>query len=219
MAFIIRDINVLEGRTLTLPLCVYSKNTVVDLQASINWGDGSKEIVTNFIRTQNNYYARTVDKKYTFPGTYTCSIEIKKLARNPFFDGFKNVGIYNITVLPTSLTYAPSANFLIDNLSVSNRTVNMFLDDSGIPHDFTGKTISSTVKDNAGSTIGTFNLTYSNSIPGSLTITAGSSLINAMALNTNYVYAIIETQNGNSSNILQGLIRKISNTANGITVS
>ena len=219
MAFVTRDINVLEGSTLTLPLCVYSRNTVNDFQALINWGDGSKELVKNFVKTQDTYYACTVDKKYTFPGTYTCSIEIRRPSRNPFVDSLKNVGIYNITVLPTTLTYAPSANFIIDNLSVNNRTINMFLDDSGVSHSFAGKTITSTVKDNSNVTIGTFDLTYSSLIPGTLTITAGTTLINAMTLNVNYVYAIIETANGNSGNILQGLIKKVSNAANGITVS
>lgn len=221
MAFTPKNLTALEGTTFTLPLCVYNKSLNPDILAIINWGDGSKEKITNFVKENDFYYSKQVNKVYTFPGNYTISVEIKRSAKDIFNDGFMNVGFYNMTVYPTTLSFAPSSNFLVNDLSEDNRSVNIYLDDSGIPHDFTGKTLTSSLLDNQSNSIGSFTLLYSSSVRGKIEVQIDQNTINAMGLNVDYYYSIIEIDNTTqvSSMILQGVIKKISPNSNGITIS
>lgn len=222
MPFTTKDLSSLEGETFTLPLCVINKSFNSNLEAIINWGDGSKEIISGFTQESNFVYTKLVDKTYTFPGTYNISILIKKDLRDIFNAGFRNVGNYNMTVLPTTLSYAPSSYFLVADLSQDNRTIDVLLDDSGVPYDFTGKVMSSNIYDPETSTnLGGFTLDYSDSLPGELNISISSGLISQLTLSKEYYFSILagdQVTNTNSM-VLQGVLKRISNSANGITVS
>ena len=221
MSLTSKNLTALEGTTFTLPLCVFNNSLNPDIEGFINWGDGTKERITNFNKESNYYYTKLVDKKYTFPGTYNISIEIKRNVRDIFNDGFQNVDYYNMSVYPTTLYYAPSANFLVNNLSQNDRVVNVYLDSSGVPQSFNGKTLRSLIVDNSNTNIGSFNLVYSDLVGGKIEIEIEQNTIDAMTLNTNYYYSILEVTNTTqlSSMILQGIVKKISPSANGITVS
>lgn len=216
MPFTPKDLTALEGITFTLPLCVINDSLNPDVRAVINWGDGSKEVVKQFSRKDNNIYTKLVNKKYTFPGTYNISIDVKRDVKDFFNDGFKTVGYYNMTVYPTTLSYAPSANFLVASLAPSNSAVFMFLDDNGVPHSFAGKTLRSVINWNNAF----FNLTYNENIPGKVKIELPSQFIGSFPF-SNVTYAIIEITNTTqlSSMILQGLIKRVDIFSNGLTVA
>jgi len=222
MTFTPKNLTTLEGVTFTLPLSVKNDSLNPDIMAIINWGDGSKEVVKKFEKRNNFIFTKLVDKKYTFPGNYTISIEIKKSIRDIFNDGFNNVGYYNMTVLPTTLSYAPSSNIYVNNLSQDNRAINLYLDDSGVPHSFIGKTLRSVIINPSNSTeVGSFTLTYSNNIPGKVKIELQQSIINSLTVFVNYYYSLIEINNTTqlSGMLLQGRIMRINSSANGLTTS
>jgi hypothetical protein len=221
MPFTTSNITSLEGTTFKLPVSVVNKTLNDDLELIINWGDGSKERVTGLQKIGNFMYYKEVPKKYTFPGTYNISIEAKRQKENPLADGLLRCGSYNMTVFPTTLSFAPSSNFILTDLSADNRVINLYLDDSGIPHNFNNKVLNSIVRvQNSGvDHPQNLTLTYTPNTSGRLTISASTNFINSLVLNTVYYYAITETFNGSTSMILQGNLRKISNSANGITVS
>lgn len=220
MPFNTTNITSLEGTTFFLPVSVYNKTLNDDLELVINWGDGSKEVVKNLQKLDNFTYFLAVPKKYTFPGTYNISVEARRNKPNPFKDGLTNVGQYNMTVYPTTLSFAPSSNFVLTDLSIDNRIVNIYMDDSGVPHDFNGKVISSIVRLADSNTNHSQNLSVSvdNNIPGKISISASTNFINSLSLNTIYYYTITETYNSQTYTILQGTLKKISPSANGITV-
>lgn len=222
MSFVPKNLTALEGVTFTLPLCVINTSLDEKVQAFINWGDGSKEKITNFDKISNYTYTKLVEKKYTFPGTYNISIEVIKSIENIFNHGFNNVGYYNMTVYPTTLSYAPSSNILVTNLNPSDIGIDIYIDDSGVPHDFTDKTLTSFIINSQNSTpIGSFLLSYSNLIPGDIRVELAQNVINSMVLNVEYYYYINEVDDNTQENnmLLQGLIKKIDPSANGITVS
>lgn len=213
----------LEGQTFMFPLCVFTNLPASNVQAIINWGDGSKEVVSNLTPgSVPNHFFKRVEKKYTFPGTYNISIQAKRLPSDPFSDGLRSVAQHNMTVLPTTLSFAPSSNLLVSDLAVQNRTFDLYLYDGATPHSFAGKRVRSNIYNASNVPIGSFVLTVDNVIPGKLNVAISSTVISALTVGFNHQYVITEEPNPPTTNpplssmILQGRVTRTSIGANGI---
>lgn len=217
----------LEGQTFMFPLCVFANVPAINLQAVINWGDGSKETISNLLPGINtNHFYKLVEKKYTFPGTYNISIQAKRIPSDPFTDGLKTVAQHNMTVLPSTLTFAPSADLIVSQLTEQNRNFDLYLYDGASPHSFTGKRLRSNIYNSSGTTpIASFVLTVDLNIPGKVNVALDATGLAAIPLTVQHPYIITEEPNPPTTNpplssiILQGRVRKTSITANGIQPS
>ena len=214
----------LEGETFMFPLCVFTNIPATNLQAVINWGDGSKETISNLNQGSiPNHFFKIVEKKYTFPGTFNISIQAKRLPNDPFADGLKRVAQHNMTVLPTTLMFAPSSDLLVTDYGTQLRSFNMLVYDGATPHSFVGKKVRSNIFNGiSNAPMSSFVITVDNAVPGKLNISMTSDLIAAVTLGFVHSYVITEEPDPPTTNpplsslILQGRLRRTSLNANGL---